>query len=139
MPAAGGKLREVTLSPAAWSEFQTSLKDLAALRERHGGAFKSFVEYISRRNFSIFLDAANIAYYNTHKAGSSLHFDWLQVKQVYERARELYPDKRPMVVIHEARCGRKTHGCQEVSDFLERVQVRASTPVVTICCLVVYF
>jgi hypothetical protein len=126
VPEAGGRLREVSLSAPAWAQFEASLHALAESRERSAGAFRDFAAHIAANNYSVFLDAANIAFFNTQwlAASQQCKFQWLQVKQLYERARALYPHKRPLVVIHENRCSSKFVNTREVQQFLQDIEAR---------------
>jgi hypothetical protein len=125
---AGGRLREVSLAPADWDAFAKSVCELASSRERRAGSFDKFVNMIKReKRRLVFLDAANIAFYNTMWLGMELdeRFQWPQVKKVYDCVKERFPDRRIVVIVNNYRCRNQFVRTSEIRKFVDEWTVRA--------------
>lgn len=127
--AAQDNLVEQTLQPKEWAQFSQSVQQLATSRERKAGSFEKFIEFVQRNDHSIFLDAANIAFFNTMKfitenrKYSDERFQWPQVIKVYDLVRQTFPDSRVMVIAHNYRCRSKFVRSHEVREFVDKLQV----------------
>jgi hypothetical protein len=126
--AAGGRLQECSLQPGAWQEFEGAVQQLAEARERSVGSFDSFISHLRANKFEVFLDAANIAYFNTQwvPSDNAVAFQWLQVKYLYSEVQRLYPDKRALVIVHFHRTAKRFIDSPEVEEFLAMLKVRLS-------------
>jgi hypothetical protein len=124
---AGGHLRQATLSESDWKQFAEAIHDLALKRERIPGGFDAFVRNVNKRNFTIFLDAANIAFYNTlwlsdeHRPNA--RFQWLQVKAVFEAVKQKYPGQEILVVVSGARTFSSCVHSEKEQQFLDDLKV----------------
>lgn len=122
-------LREVSLQPSEWSQFADSVRQVAESRERKAGAFTKFVHAMNKKKHSIFLDAANIAFFNTMKLmkgdpnDGDERFQWPQVIKVYDLVRETFPESRVMVIAHNYRCRDQFVRTADSRKFIERLQV----------------
>jgi hypothetical protein len=121
----GESLGQNALKPDSWLHFKQSLRELAASRERKAGAFEEFAEHLDKTNFSIFLDAANIAFYNTHFLDKKDKFQWLNVKRTYEKVQEAFPGKRALVIMHNYRCGSAFVKTGQVANFVNKLTARS--------------
>lgn len=84
VPAAGGALQECSLTADDWQAFEASLRALAASRERQAGTFERFAEYVQTSGHDVFLDGANIGYFNSNWiADPAQKFQWAQVRCSY--------------------------------------------------------
>jgi len=123
-------LREVSLEPEEWNQFANSVREIAESRERKAGAFTKFVHAVEKKKHSIFLDAANIAFFNTMKfmkggpKDGDERFQWPQVIKVYNLVRETFPESRVMVIAHNYRCRDQFVRTPDSRKFIERLQVR---------------
>lgn len=134
MEAAGGRLRQASLSKQDWEQFATGIRDLASKREQKQGHFEVFVRNMERRNFTIFLDAANIAFYNTlwlnEEGKPNARFQWLQVKAVYEAVKQKYPWQEVLVVVSGARTMPNCVHSEKERKFLDTLEVCSNTRII---------
>lgn len=125
------RLLEVSLESAEWEQFAQSVLELANSRERKAGSFAKFVTAVEDNDHTIFLDAANIAFFNTMKFMTDKEkqcderFQWPQVNQVYQLVRETFPASRVMVIAHNYRCRVQFVRTKESRQFLDELQVRS--------------
>lgn len=138
MKEAGGHLRQATLTESDWKQFATGVYDLACQREKVKGGFAKFAQALERRDFTIFLDAANIAFYNTlwltEHGKPNARFQWPQVQTVYAAVKQKYPGQEILVVVNG---GRTQHGCVHSPTeraFLDQLQVCCYTRVLQFIC-----
>jgi hypothetical protein len=127
---AGGGLQQNQLSPSDWTKFAEAVRQLAAKREQKAGAFDIFVQRLQRRNYTIFMDAANIAFFNTLWLSDSerpnARFQWLQVEAVYREVKKAYPSQDVLVVVSGARCQDSCMHSDKERRFVNELKV---------CCL----
>lgn len=122
-------LQEVSLGAEEWQQFSKSVKELAESKEKKAGSFSKFEQAIESSDHSIFLDAANIAFFNTMKfigeGGKTCdeRFQWPQVIKVYRLAVEAFPDSKVMVIVHNYRCREQFVRTPEAQEFLESLKV----------------
>lgn len=131
---AGGRLRQAPLKENEWKQFAKAIFDLAVSREESDGAFQKFANVMAKGDYTIFLDAANIAYYNTlwltDDEQPNARFQWRQVKAVYEAVQKMYPERKKeiMVVVSGFRIRSQcVHGDVE-QQFIDELQVRKHAP-----------
>jgi hypothetical protein len=93
VPGEAGQLQEVSLGPDDWRDFEQSVAELAMKSEGQEGQFKYFQEFLKSRDYSVFLDAANIAFYgNSCRPGATDdRFQWWQVQMIYDEAVRKFP------------------------------------------------
>jgi hypothetical protein len=124
---AGGHLRQAQLSETDWKQFAEAIHELALKRERIPGGFDSFVRVIEKCNYTILLDAANIAFYNTlwltEQNRPNARFQWLQVKAVFEAVKAKYPEQEILVVVSGARTRRNCVHSEQEQQFLDYLKV----------------
>lgn len=125
MPGAG-RLREVSLTAADWAHFQQGLRKLACTREKQQGCFEAFAEFLAARDYTVFLDAANIAFYgnSTKPGGDQERFKWSQVKAVYEQTVARFPDRKVLVIVHNNRRHERFLRSPAARKFVENLEAR---------------
>jgi hypothetical protein len=125
VPGGAGKLQEVSLAPDDWWNFQRSVAELAKKSELRAGHFENYQASIEKSGHTVFLDAANIAYYgNSCKPGLDVdRFQWLQVKAVYEEVVKELPGQLLMVVTHCARLNSRFLRNREADEFVRFLKV----------------
>lgn len=131
---AGGRLRQATLTASDWTQFAEGIHTLACKREKTPGGFDKFVQIVKKRNFTIFIDAANVAFFNTRwlEEGDNPHsrFQWLQVQAVYEAVKKKYPGQEILVVVSGMRISRSCVHSDAEQQFLDQLKVCWNT----LCC-----
>eukprot|EP00892_Ulva_mutabilis_P007525 jgi/Ulvmu1/5144/UM021_0161.1 len=121
-------LLELTLQPEEWAQFAVSVQELAQSRERKVGSFEKFVAMMQQQDHSVFLDAANIAYFNTmkfiteNKKDCDERFQWPQVIKIYDLVRKTFPQSRVMVVAHNYRCRDKFVRSSDTRAFIAKLK-----------------
>lgn len=125
--AAGGRLRQATLTEKDWKQFADGIRALACKREQHQGSFDAFVRRLEKHNFTIFLDAANIAFFNTlrftEKDNPNARFQWSQVQAVYEAVKLKHPGQEILVVASWGRTYRDCVHSEKEQAFLDSLEV----------------
>jgi len=99
--ACGEKLEKLDLKEMEMKTLAKKIADLALKRETKNESFRQFTDWVDRNGpFDIIIDGANIGFFGQAKGGV---FTFMQIMSLHEKVKKVYPNKKPLIVLHTRR------------------------------------
>ena len=95
------KLEKLDLKKGEMMTLAEKISNLALKRESRSDAFQTFQKWLERHGpYDLIIDGANVGFFGQAKGGT---FVFAQVELMLEKVKELWPNRKPLVVLHNRR------------------------------------
>jgi proteinaceous RNase P len=95
------KLEKLDLKKGEIKTLAEKISNLALKRESRSDAFQTFQKWCERHGpYDLIIDGANVGFFGQAKGGM---FVFGQVELMLEKVKELWPNRKPLVVLHNRR------------------------------------
>ncbi|QDZ19194.1 proteinaceous RNase P [Chloropicon primus] len=126
----GLQVQRLDLKEGEMKTLAEKIRGLALKREAKGDwAFQNFSQYLQRHGpFDMIIDGANVGFFGQSKKGI---FTFAQVEAMVAKVKEMWPDKKPLVILHRKRIQQFTWRNNENEEIVENMKSRKelfSTP-----------